>query len=131
MSKHNLILKENEVKESAKKSFREKLNDNGKVQYNDIYSCSLSYTVNVQVYDKNAYNELLDQDLVLYSKGVHEGNLNWDGFQDELSYLKDAFDYSDFSMLMSLQNGRLYIDIVSDKDGDTVMDMTIKAKFVQ
>ena len=104
-------------------------NDNGMVEYSDIYSCELTNVLEVNVYDKELYEQLLEQDLVLYRKGEYDG-INWKGFQDEISYLEDDFNASEFSMKMALANGTLIIDIVDDEYEDIVMEYRLEPKIV-
>jgi hypothetical protein len=65
-----------ESKKCVKKSLKEKLNDSGDVRFNDIYSCDLVNVLTVTVYDKELYEKLREEDLVLYQKGVYE-QIDW------------------------------------------------------
>ena len=123
--------KESKENKSMKKSIKEKLNDNGPVDYNDIYSCELTNVLTVTIYDKEKYEELREQDLVIYGKGTYE-NINWKMFQDEIGYLRDdVYASDDFDMKFSLSNGILIIDIVNEADDDLVMELRLESKFVQ
>lgn len=115
--------------EENKKLLKEKLNDNGDVRFNDIYSCELTNILEVNVYDKELYEQLREQDLVLYAKGEYDG-IDWKMFQDEIGYLKDDFGSSNFSMRMTLANGTLVIDIVDDEYEDIIMEYRLEPKIV-
>ena len=117
-------------KKSVRKFMKEKLNDNGDVKFNDIYSCDLVNVLTVTVYDKELYEKLREEDLVLYQKGVYE-QIDWKMFQDEISYLKDDMNTSDFSMILTLSNGVLVIDIIDDTDKDIIMEYRMESKVVQ
>lgn len=114
---------------NTKNSLKERVNDRGAVKYNDIYSCELTNTLEVNVYDKELYEQLREQDLVLYAKGEYDG-IDWKMFQDEIGYLKDDFGSSNFSMRMTLANGTLVIDIVDDEYEDIIMEYRLEPKIV-
>lgn len=130
------VIEKNNFEESKenrimKKSIKEKLNDNGEVQYDDIYSCELKNVLEVTIYDKELYEELREQDLVIYGKGTYE-NIDWKMFQDEIGYLRDDINASDdFDMKLFLANGTLLIDIMDIKDNDLIMELRLESKFVQ
>lgn len=109
--------------------FRES-KDNGAVQYNDIYSCDLRWDIYVDIADKKKFEQLRDEDLVLYSKTEKDVNLDWKMFQDEIGYLKDDIGASDFRMRLQLTNGTLHIYITSDEDNSEVMEYYIVPKIV-
>ena len=113
----------------TKKHLKEKLNDKGEVKFNDIYSCDLVNILEVTVYDKELYERLREENLVLYKKGVYE-QTDWNMFQDEISYLKDDMAVSDFSMKLHLANGVLIVDIVNDEDNDIIMEYRLTSEFV-
>ena len=123
--------KESKKNKNMKKSIKEKLNDNGAVQYDDIYSCELKNVLEVTIYDKELYEELRKQDLVIYGKGTYE-NIDWKMFQVEINYLRDDINASDdFDMKLFLANGTLLIDIVNEADDDLIMELRLESKFVQ
>lgn len=105
-------------------------NDNGMVQYSDIYSCELTNVLEVNVYDKELYEQLLEEDLVLYKSGQYI-NIDWKLFQDEIGYLKDDFNNSSkFSMKMFLSDGTLVIEIIDDEYKDVIMEYRLEPKIV-
>lgn len=119
-----------ESKKCAKKSLKEKLNDSGDVRFNDIYSCDLVNVLTVTVYDKELYEKLREEDLVLYQKGVYE-QIDWNSFQDEISYLKeDIYASDDFDVKFTLSNGVLIIDVLDDTDKDIIMEYKLEPKIV-
>lgn len=119
-----------ESKKCAKKSLKEKLNDNGDVRFNDIYSCDLVNVLTVTVYDKELYEKLREEDLVLYQKGVYE-QIDWKSFQDEIGYLRDdIYASNDFDVKFTLSNGVLIIDILDNTDKDVIMEYRLESKFV-
>lgn len=101
----------------------------GSVKYNDIYACELTNILDVNVYDKKLYEQLLEEDLVLYKSGQYV-DIDWKSFQDEISYLKDDFDSSKFSMKMFLSNGTLVIEIIDDEYKDVIMEYRLEPKIV-
>ena len=120
----------NESKKCAKKSLKEKLNDSGDVRFNDIYSCDLVNVLTVTVYDKELYEKLREEDLVLYQKGVYE-QIDWKSFQDEISYLKeDIYASDDFDVKFTLSNGVLIIDVLDNTDKDIIMEYKLEPKIV-
>lgn len=109
---------------------KEKLNDNGDVKYNDIYSCDLVNVLTVTVYDKELYEKLREEDLVLYQKGVYE-QIDWKLFQDEIGYLRDdIYASDDFDVKFTLSNGVLIIDVLDNVDEDIIMEYRMESKFV-
>lgn len=120
----------NESKKSACKSMKEKLNDSGDVRFNDIYSCDLVNVLTVTVYDKELYEKLREEDLVLYQKGVYE-QIDWKSFQDEIGYLKDdIYASDDFDVKFTLSNGVLIIDVLDNTDKDVIMEYRLESKIV-
>ncbi len=116
--------------EENKKSLKEKLNDSGDVRFNDIYSCDLVNVLTVTVYDKELYEKLREEDLVLYQKGVYE-QINWKMFQDEIGYLRDdIYASNDFDVKFTLSNGVLIIDVLDNTDKDVIMEYRLESKFV-
>ena len=102
----------------------------GDVKYNDIYACDIINILEVTVYDKKLYEQLREEDLVLYQKGIYE-KIDWKLFQDEIGYLKDDMNTSDFSMILELDaNGALVIKIKYDKDNEIVMEYRLKPRIV-
>ena len=119
-----------ESKKCAKKSLKEKLDDSGDVRFNDIYSCDLVNVLTVTVYDKELYEKLREEDLVLYQKGVYE-QINWKMFQDEIGYLRDdIYASDDFDVKFTLLNGVLLIDILDNTDKDIIMEYKLEPKIV-
>ena len=119
-----------ESKKSASKSLKEKSNDNGDVKFNDIYSCDLINVLTVTVYDKELYEKLREEDLVLFQKGVYE-QIDWKMFQDEISYLRDDIYASDnFDVKFTLSNGVLIIDVLDNTDKDIIMEYKLEPKIV-
>lgn len=105
--------------------------DNGQVKYDDIFACDVRYDVFVEVYDKEKYKQLLDEDLVIWSKTETDVNLNWKMFQDEIGYLSDDMNSSDdFSMKLQLSNGTLHIYTIYDGDDSIVMEIYVVPKIV-
>ena len=112
------------------KRFRE-VKDNGLVKYNDIYACDIKYDVFVEVYDKERYKQLVDEDLIIWTKTERDINLDWKMFQDEIGYLKDDINSSDdFSMRLQLSNGTLHIYTICNEDDSIVMEIYIVPKIV-
>lgn len=111
------------------KRFRE-TKDNGEVKYNDIYACDVRYDVFVEVYDKKRYEQLADEDLLIWTKTEKDVYLNWELFQDEIGYLKDDINRSEFSMKLQLTDGTLHIYITSDEDDKIVMEIYVVPKIV-
>ena len=108
-----------------------KMKDNGGVKYNDIYSCNVKYDVFVSVYDKDRYKQLVDEDLIIWTKTERDINLDWKLFQDEIGYLKDDMNRSeDFSMRLQLSNGTLHIYTICNEDDSIVMEIYIVPKIV-
>lgn len=119
-----------ESKKSERKSLKEKLNDNGDVRFNDIYSCDLANVLTVTVYDKELYEKLREEDLVLYQKGVYE-QIDWKSFQDEIGYLRDdIYASNDFDVKFTLLNGVLIIDVLDNTDKDVIMEYRLESKIV-
>lgn len=57
--------------------------------------------------------------------------LNWEMFQDEISYLRDDINRSDdFSMKLQLSNGTLHIYTICDEDDSIVMEIYVVPKIV-
>lgn len=120
----------NESKKSNEKQMKEKLNDNGDVRFNDIYSCDLVNILTVTVYDKELYEKLREEDLVLYQKGVYE-QIDWKLFQDEIGYLRDdIYASDDFDVKFTLSNGVLIIDVLDNTDKDVIMEYRLESKIV-
>ena len=118
-----------ESKKCTKKSLKEKLNDNGDVKFNDIYSCDLVNVLTVTVYDKELYEKLREEDLVLYQKGVYE-QIDWKSFQDEISYLRDdIYASEDFNVIFALYEGALLVYVRDNTDDDTIMMYKLESKF--
>ena len=114
----------------AKKHLKEKLNDSGDVRFNDVYSVDLTTVLEVNIYDKELYEKLREEDLVLYQKGEYDG-INWKVFQDEIDYLKDdIYASEDFDIKFTLANGVLIIDVLDNNDKDIIMEYRIESKFV-
>ena len=100
----DVIEKNNNFEESKKnKNMRKHLKEGmkfvGDVKYNDIYGCDIINVLEVSVYNKELYEKLREQDLILYQKGTYE-QIDWKSFQDEIGYLKDDMGVSDFSMIL-------------------------------
>ena len=112
------------------KRFNE-IRDNGTVDFGDIYACDLKYDVIVEIYDKKRYNQLKDEDLLIWTKTEKDISLNWKMFQDEIDYLRDDINNSDdFMMDLELENGSLHIYTVYYTTGDVIMDIHVVPKFV-
>ena len=119
-----------ESKKYVKKSLKEKLKDNGDVEFNDVYSCDLVNVLTVKVFDKELYEKLREKDLVLYKEGVYE-QINWKSFQDEISYLiDDIYASEDFNVRLALYEGTLLVYVRDNKDDDTIMMYKLKPNFV-
>ena len=119
-----------ESKKCVIKSLKEKLNDNGDVRFNDIYSCDLINVLTVTVYDKELYEKLREEDLILYQKGVYE-QIDWKSFQDEIGYLRDdIYASNDFDVKFTLSNGVLIIDVLDNTDKDIIMEYKLEPKIV-
>ena len=83
------------------------------------------------VHDKDRYKQLVDEDLIIWTKTERDINLDWKLFQDEIGYLKDDMNRSeDFSMRLQLSNGTLHIYTICDKDDSIVMEIYIVPKIV-
>ena len=108
-----------------------KIKDNGEVKYNDIYACDIKYDVFVEIYDKEKYKRLADEDLLIWTKTERDIRLDWRMFQDEIGYLKDDMNRSDdFNMRLQLSNGTLHIYTIFNEDKSIVMEIYIVPKIV-
>ncbi len=130
----NYVYGLDELEESKKSSCAKEMKesrDNSQVKYDDIFACDVRYDVFVEVYDKDKYKQLADEDLLLWTKSEKDVNLNWKMFQDEISYLRDDMNNSDdFSMKLQLSNGTLHIYTIYDGDDSIVMEIYIAPKIV-
>lgn len=107
------------------------MRDNGTVDFGDIHVCDLRYDVIVEIYDKKGYNQLKDEDLLIWTKTEKDVDMDWKMFQDDISYLKDDINISDdFMMDLELENGSLHIYTVYYATGDAIMDIHVVPKFV-
>ena len=126
----NNNFEESKENKSMRKSIKESMKFVGDVKYNDIYGCDIINVLEVNVYNKELYEKLREQDLILYQKGTYE-QINWKSFQDEIGYLKDDMGASDFSMILELDtDGALIIKIKYDEDKETVMEYRLKPRIV-
>lgn len=72
--------------------------------YFDVYSVDLCCKVEVQIFDKEGFNRLKDEDLVLASKDYEIKDFRRG--QDEFGYLKDDINRSDNFECMWEMNGK-------------------------
>lgn len=70
----------------------------------DVYSVDLCCKVEVQIFDKEGFNRLRDEDLVLSSKDYEIKDFKRG--QDEFGYLKDDINRSDNFECMWEMNGK-------------------------
>lgn len=91
---------------------------------------NINQEVTLKVYNKDAFNELCNKDLVWTSKeGSYKIN-NFCMFEDEMSYLKDDLYMEGYTMAIVFKddNTRLVFEVMDDKD-NIICSYTVKCIF--